>query len=97
MWSSFQGALEKRVRNTTKKIKPDKYIILKVAKKVLYSSFGEAGKDNIEIVSCENGILKLKSDKSIWRSELVVKKGFLIHQINAQLSHEEIKSIIVIS
>ena len=96
MWNSFQGALEKRVRNSKKAVVPDKYIIDRTVKAVLFDLFGQAGKENLTVVSVENGCIKIKSEKSIWRSELNLNKRVIIEKIGQQLGRETVKHVSVL-
>lgn len=94
MWNSFEGALEKRVRRT-KKIEPDKFIILRCTKKILGSLFGSAGRENILVVDYLNGKIKLKIAKSIWKSEISLQKERVIALINQEIGQNQIQGIII--
>lgn len=50
----------------------------------------------IEAVSCDNGVLTVKVDSSVFKTELKVKQSEIINEINKKLSDDIVKSLKVI-
>ena len=47
----------------------------------------------VNAVKIENGILFLRAENSIWRSELKLKQKFIVERINNHFDNDLIKSI----
>lgn len=92
---SFQDILEKRVRNTNN-ITFDFYSIEKVVKNILRNVYGQSGINNVVVKKIKDQHIILSSNKSLWRSELVLNKKRIISSINKKFKKTVVKSISVI-
>lgn len=92
---SFQEILEKRVRNTTKD-DLDFYTIEKAVKKITKDIFGKRGEQDIYVKNWRNGKLILSAEKSLWKSELVLNRNFILSKLNKLLNTKSIKKIVIV-
>lgn len=97
MWKNFQEILEKRVKNKTTKTPKDidKFMLIKISKKILEENFGKVGMVHLEIsLNKDERSLKIKCKKSVWRSEIKLKQGELVEKINKECGLKAINKII---
>ncbi len=92
---SFQEVLEKRV-HSAKAVIFDFYTIEKATKAVLEDVFGKTGRRNVKVRKWNGSQLILSSNKSLWRSEIVLNQQALILSINKRLNSSVIEEIIII-
>ena len=87
---SFKQALEKRVATKTK---TDKHTVMFAVKQVISEVFGLAGSENVRISDWTNGILFLVCPKSVWRTEVILRKRDITKQVNTKCQGEIVKDI----
>jgi hypothetical protein len=87
---TFKQALEKRVVGGAK---TDKHTVFFVAKRVIEDLFGLAGKVNITVSDWKKGDLVLVSDKSIWRTELILNRNQIIQLINYECGGRAVSNV----
>lgn len=92
---SFQEILEKRVRNSTKD-DLDFYTIEKAVKKIIKDVFGKRGEQDIYVKNWKDGKLILSAEKSLWKSELVLNRNFILSKLNKLLNTKAIKKIVIV-
>lgn len=87
MWKDFQKILEKRVQGGNV-FRRDKYFIQKVVNETILECFGKIGLENVSFEVFKQKNLILKSSKSVWKSEVKLKEGFLLKQINLKMKEK---------
>lgn len=87
MWKDFQKVLEKRVQGGSV-FRRDKYFIQQVVNETILECFGKIGRENVSFELFKQKNLVLKSSKSVWKSEVKMKEGFLLKQINLKMKDE---------
>lgn len=98
MWKNFQKVLENRVKRKNgfklKTLRPDKYLIIKITTKIIEENYGSEGIKNIKAEIKEvNRVLILRCRNPIWRSELRLKKDYLIKEINREIKSDWINEV----
>ena len=92
---SFREILEKRVRNSTED-DLDFYTIEKAVKKIIKDIFGKRGEQDIYVKNWRDGKLILSAEKSLWKSELVLNRNFILSKLNKLLNTKAIKKIVIV-
>lgn len=101
MWQNFQKALEQRVISSgagkvkNKKQRVDKYMIEAACRRVIAGQFGKIGESQVFFEKFKNQKLELRCKKSTWKSEIRIRKGDLIKDINEELKNDSVVDIIV--
>lgn len=95
MWNSFERALEKRAQ--TKKQEFDRHTLKQVMQNALDEQFGNMGREFLEIIEADDGVVKILSRKSIWSAEMRLRKEQIRKQINAKYQQEVIQAIIIVN
>ena len=91
---SFQDVLEKRVLKGGVD-SSDFYSVKKAAVDVLKDIFGKNSERDIEIKEIKKTTLFISSQKSLWRSELILNRCLIIKEINKSLRRRVVEKISV--
>jgi hypothetical protein len=94
MWNNFQKVLESRVKKQ-QNLKEDKHLILGLVEDVIKELFGEVGKQSVEISDFKESILFLKTESSVWRSEVELRSKSIMEKINSKLKQKAVIKIII--
>jgi len=89
---TFQEALEKRVADT-KKVKLDKHTIKKTTHDVVEGLFGKLGKGNVVVADWGEGVLVLRCEKSVWRTETILNKKKIINEVNSVFGSDVVSDL----
>lgn len=70
----------------SRKIKPDKFIVLKTVETYLRDNYGVEGLKNVKVVLSKSGDgVIFKCQKSIWRTELKLNEQKIIDVVNKKI------------
>lgn len=69
------------------------YVLVENIKNDWHIITGNFASKKIKVLSLKNGILRLKTNSSVWRNELILRKTEFINKINLHYKNEVIKDI----
>jgi hypothetical protein len=93
MIRSFKNLIGDGKRYLTKKTAPDKETLFYIFKEVVQEYFGKIGSEKLMPDYFSNGVLFIKSQNSVWSSELWINKAEITRKINKKIGESLLKEI----